>query len=148
MGDDTPNFGQAERRQSSSRDRGAPVAVGMVVAHPGIDEAGPGQHHVEKPLHRSRWPTGSAPEVANTCPLAGRKPDGRYFKEHEDNLYKSAERMPWHCPLLILHWALGILLPPLRVFCPGPASIQFLRFRWGVKNRDICWMLRIVRDEG
>ena len=92
IGDDTPDSGEAEERQSSGCDRGAPVAVGLVVAHPGIDEAGPTLHHLGVPLPRSRWPTGTGPEVVYTTLPAGRNPSGRHYKEHEAYLYKSAEK--------------------------------------------------------
>jgi len=92
MGDDRPDSGEAERRQSSGCDRGAPVAVGLVVAHPGIDEAGPTLHHLGEPLQGSRWPTGTGPEGAHTSVPAGRNPSGRHYKEHEAYLYKSAEK--------------------------------------------------------
>jgi len=39
--DDPPNSGEAERQQSSGCDSGAPVAVGLKVAHPGIYDTGP-----------------------------------------------------------------------------------------------------------
>jgi len=92
MGDDPPDLGEAERGQSSVCDRGAPVAVGLVVAHHGIDEAGPTLHHLGEHLQRSRWPTGTGPEVAHTSVPAGRNPSGRHYKEHEAYLYKSAEK--------------------------------------------------------
>jgi len=41
MGDDPPSSGEAERLQSSGPDRGAPVAVGLVVTHPGSMILGP-----------------------------------------------------------------------------------------------------------
>jgi len=92
MGDDPPDSGEAEERQSSGCDRGAPVAVGLVVAHPGIDDAGPTLHHLGKHLQRSRWPTGTDPEVAHTSVPAGRNTSGRHYKEHEAYLYKSADK--------------------------------------------------------
>jgi len=85
MGDDPPDSGEAARRQSSGCDRGAPVAVGLVVAHPGIYEAGATLHHLGEPLQRSGWPTG--PEVAHSSVPAGRDPSGRHYKEHEAYLY-------------------------------------------------------------
>jgi len=92
MGNDPPDSGEAEIRQSSGCDRGAPVAVGLVMAHPGIDEAGPTLHHLGEPLQRSRWPTGTGSEVAHTSVPTGRDPSGRHYKEYEPYLYKSAER--------------------------------------------------------
>jgi len=92
MGVDPPDSGKAEKRQRSSGNRGAPVAVGLGLAHPGIDEAGPGLHHLGEPGQRWRWPTGTGPEVAHTSVPAGRNPTGRHYKEHEAYLYKSAEK--------------------------------------------------------
>jgi len=92
MGDDPPNSGEAARRQGASRDRGTPVAVGLVVAHPGVDEAGAALHYLGVPLQRSRLPTGTGPEVAHTSVPAGRNPGGRHYKDYEAYLYKSAEK--------------------------------------------------------
>jgi len=54
------------------------VEVGLVVAHPGIDEAGLTLHHLGEHLQRSRWPTGTGPEVAYTSVPAARNPSGRH----------------------------------------------------------------------
>jgi len=86
MGDDPPNSSENEGRQTPSRHRGLPVSVGMVVAHSGIDEAGPSLHHFRKRVQRSRWPTGTSPDVAHTSLPAGRNPSGRYYKEDEPYL--------------------------------------------------------------
>jgi len=92
MGNYPPNSGEAEGRRSSGRDHGAPVAVRMVVAHPGIDEARPTPHHFMNPLQRSRWPTSTGSDLARTSLPAGRNPSVRYYKEHEAYLYQSAEK--------------------------------------------------------
>jgi len=52
----------------------------------------------------------------------------------------SSPPLTWHC-------VLGMLLLLLQGCCPGPVSVQFSQFRCGVKNRDHCWMVQIVRDE-
>jgi len=92
MGDYPPNSGEAAKRKGAGCVRGTPVAVGMVMAHPRVDEAGATLHHLGVPLQRSRWPTGTGPEVAHTSVPAGRNPVGRHYKEHEAYLYKSAEK--------------------------------------------------------
>jgi len=92
MGDDPPHSGEAEGRKGSSCYRGAPVAVGILVAHPRIDETGTTLHHLGTLLRRSGWPTGTRPEVAPTVLPAGRNPGGRYYKEHEAYLYNSADK--------------------------------------------------------
>jgi len=46
MWNDPPNLGEIEGRQSSRRDRGAPVAVGLLVAHPRPNETRPTRHHL------------------------------------------------------------------------------------------------------
>jgi len=59
-------------------------------------------------------------------------------------------------PLLIWHWILGtlllllllLLLLFLHVFYPETVSISKIHTHWGLKNRDPCWMLQILRDEG
>jgi len=92
MGEDPPDSGEANKRKGSGCDRGAPVAVGLVVAHPRIDEIRPTLHHLWEPLQRSRCPTGTGPEVAHASAPAGRNPSGRNYKENEAYLYKDAER--------------------------------------------------------
>jgi len=72
--DDPPNTGEAEGRQSSGRDRGGPVVVGKLVNEPGIDETGTTLHHLENPPRKSRWPTGTGPEVAHPGLPAWRNP--------------------------------------------------------------------------
>jgi len=91
MGDDPPNSGEPDGRQSSGRDLGAPGAVGLAVTHPGVKETGPTLNHLRQPLQRSRWPTGTGPELAHTSVPAGRNPSGRHYKEHQVYLYKSGE---------------------------------------------------------
>jgi len=54
MGNDCPNPGKTPARQIPSRDRDAPVSVGMVVAHTENDETGPTLHYLGNHLQRSR----------------------------------------------------------------------------------------------
>jgi len=49
MGDHPSNSGEAAGPQSSCRDRGAPVAFGMVSTHTVIHENGPNLHHLGRP---------------------------------------------------------------------------------------------------
>jgi len=83
MGDDPPNSGEATKRQRSGRDRGSPVAVGVLVVHAENDETRQTLHHLGEPLKSSRWPIGTGSDVAHTSLLARRQPAERHFKEHE-----------------------------------------------------------------
>jgi len=90
MGDDSPNSGEAEGRQGPGRGRGAPVAVGMVLAPPRVNETGSTPQNLGE--KRSRWPTGNGPDVAHTSVPAGKNPSGRHNKEHEAYFYKASPR--------------------------------------------------------